>query len=50
MCKLRKNIIKEADDHHIGWRLEELHFEYLHGCRLKIPMNLIELLDGSCTA
>jgi hypothetical protein len=50
MCKLRNNIIEEADKHNIGWRLEELHFEYHHGNGIKIPLDLIELLDGSCTA
>ena len=50
MCKLSGKIIKEADEHRIGWRLEELHFEYHHCNGSKIPMNLVDLLDGSCTA
>ena len=50
MCKLNNKIRKEADEHYISWRLEELHFEYHQWIGPKIPKNLIEILDGSCTA
>ncbi|MCK4364630.1 MAG: hypothetical protein KAW45_01125 [Thermoplasmatales archaeon] len=50
MCKLCNKVMKEADEHFLAWRLEELHFEY-HRCNgSKRPMNLIDLLDGACTA
>ena len=50
MCKLCIKVIKEADEHYLGWRLEELHSEYHYWNGSKMPMNLIDLLDGSCTA
>ena len=50
MCKLCNKVLKEADEHYLGWRLEELHYEYHIWNGSKMPMNLIDLLDGSCTA
>jgi len=49
MCKLSDKVIKEADEYRLSWRLNELHFEYHRWNGSKVPMNLIDLLDGVCT-
>jgi len=50
MCKLCNKVLKEADEYDLGWRLEELHAEYHRWQGSQMPMDLIDLLDGSCTA
>jgi hypothetical protein len=50
MCKLNNLIKNEANEHYIGWRLEELHYEYHLWNESKVPINLVDLLDGACTA
>jgi hypothetical protein len=50
MCKLDDKIVKEAEEYHLCERLEELHHEYYNWNGSKVPVSLVDLLNGACAA
>ena len=49
MNRVNNTIIIEADMHDLIWRLDDLLFEYHYFNGLKNNIDLVDLLDGSCT-